>query len=143
MWKTTGLSILAAVVLIAAVSCGGGFNPDNGNNNTTLTLLRTTWDIGGDEVELDLHGPAAPVILTVRYFIFGSDVSLGSEGTIPLQHERLDEVEVGELGFGDQLMDVDLSPWDQYEYVYLRALGTYPNLSFRLDPGTKYEFRPQ
>jgi hypothetical protein len=141
MWKVTGLGILAAAVLTAAAGCGGGFVVDN-NDDTTLTMLRTTWDIGGDEVELDVYGPDAPVILTVRYFIFGSDADLGSEGTIPMLSERLDEVEIGELGFGAQLMDVDLSPWDQYEYVYLRAIGTFPNLSFRLDPGTKYEFRP-
>jgi len=141
--KTGILSVAGICLAIAAAGCGGGFNVDGGNNDTTLTLLRTTWDIGGDEAELNLYGPDVPVILTVRYFIFGSDVNLGSEGTIPLAHERLDEMEVGELAFGDQLIDVDLSPWDQYDYVYLRALGTFPNLSFRLDPGTRYDFRAQ
>ena len=76
----------------------------------------------------------------VTYFIFGSDDDFGEVGNVPLLSERMDETQVGPLDTGIQMKGVDLSPWDAYQYVYVRALGVVPNRAYKIDPGYIYEF---
>lgn len=133
--------LIAAAIALGCTSMGGDGSGGN-NNNDTLSITIERYDTGGATV-LNLSGPNEPSILTVTYFIFGSAVNLGDNGAVPLQHERLNEQQFGPLVYGDKLENVDLSPWDQYAFVYFRSLGAQPNFAFRLDPGTRYEVVPK
>jgi len=133
--------VALAVIGIVAGCIGFGGSSVGDNNSDTLSLTIDRWDNGGATV-LNLNGPDQPSLLTVTYFIFGSDTNLGDAGAVPLQHERLNEQQLGPLVYGDKLDYVDLSPWNQYDYVYFRSLGAQPNRAFRLDPGITYDVRP-
>jgi hypothetical protein len=89
---------------------------------------------------VDLTGPRSTTSQPVTYFIFGSDTDFGDRSMVPLQAERMDEQSFGPLAMGDQLLDIDLSPWDGYAHLYLRAIPTQPNLIVKLEPGKLYEF---
>jgi hypothetical protein len=144
MNNTRLLLILAVLVVVGiAASCigFGGSGVDGNNSDGRLTLTIDRWDNGGATV-LNLNGPDEPSLRTVTFFIFGSETNLGDAGIIPLQHERLDEQQFGPLVYGDKLDNVDLSPWNQYDYLYFRSIGAQPNRAFRLDPGVTYDVRP-
>lgn len=136
------LVLLVAAAVVSVGCFGMGRDLDGGNGDNVLSITIDRYDTSGATI-LNLRGPSEPSIQTVTYFIFGSATNFGGDGTVPLQHERLDEQQFGPLVYGDKLENVDLTPWDQYAFVYLRALGTQPNLAFRLDPDTRYEVIPK
>lgn len=134
------LAVLATIGIVGGcIGMGGGRVSNDGDS---LALDITTWDYEGG-INLSLSGPDEPSLRTVTYFIFGSATNFGKNGLVPLQPERLDEQQFGPLVYGDKLENVDLSPWNQYDYVYLRAIGAEPNLAFRLDSGLRYEVVPR
>jgi hypothetical protein len=136
--KLSLITLCCALTLIA-VSCGGGSGtviiPGTGNQ-----LQLTTWQTGGDTVTLNLNGPGPGSVNSVSYYIFGSHNNLGDNALVPLQADRLDEQLVVTLAAQESLDDVDLSPWDAYEFVYLRAISVTPNRIHLIAPGFIYEF---
>jgi hypothetical protein len=134
-------ALVVAGVVVGCIGFGGsGVGGDN-NNGDTLYLTIDRWDNSGAAV-LNLNGPDEPSLRTVTYFVFGSDTNLGDAGIVPLQPHRLDEQQFGPLVYGDKLENVDLSPWNQYNFVYFRSIGAQPNKAFRLDAGITYDVRP-
>lgn len=131
---------LCMAILLLATACSSSSGTNN-NDPDTLSVIRDIYDNGAGPAELDLRGPSIPVILSLTYYIYGTDEDLGDPSAIPLQHERLDETAFGPLAFGEELNNVDLTPWDQYDYVYVRVLGALPNMGFQLEPGKSYIFR--
>lgn len=130
-----------AVIAVVAGCIGMGGSGSNNNNSDSLTMQFRTWDTPGSTT-LSLSGPDQPSLRTVTYFVFGSDTNLGKTATVPLEPQRLDEQQYGPLVYGDKLENVDLSPWNQYDFLYLRQIGADPNMAFRLDSGIRYEAVP-
>lgn len=133
------LTLLTGLLLSLALSaCGGGGEPapPPGGSNL-LTLL--SWATGDDSLTLNLRGPQAGDAI-VTFYIFGSHESLGDNAMVPLQAQRMDEQAIATLAAGDVLDNVDLSAWDAYEFVYLRALSVSPNRIHLLQPGNIYQF---
>jgi len=131
-----------AVIGTIAGCIGMGGSGDRNNNSDSLALEITTWNTPGSTT-LNLNGPDEPSLRTVTYFLFGSTANLGQNALVPLGPQRLDEQQFGPLVYGDKLENVDLSPWNQYSYLYLRQLGAEPNLAFRIDPDLLYEIVPR
>lgn len=92
------------------------------------------------EIILDLKGPDSANNSAITYFVFGSHLSLGDHGPVPLAPQREAEATVAVLGHGEELLDVDLSPWAGFEYIYLRANPCQPQIIVLLQPGTRYVF---
>lgn len=131
--------LLFTVILLAfAVSCGSG---ENGNNNPDEQMLEITSGPGPAGVRtLHLLGPRTTTFGEVTYYIFGNDEDFGDNANVPLQNERMDEVKYGPLMTGEEMRNVDLSPWDAYDYIYVRAVGVVPNRAHAIRPGKTYEF---
>ncbi|MBN2081903.1 hypothetical protein JW859_06800 [bacterium] len=139
MRKVTFAVLLTILGLLAGCSGGGG-NDDGNNNALTINVYFTTTDLGTDATELTLKGPIATLAVSVTYYVFGSNTDLGARGMVPMQNDRLDEQSYGPLYYGDSIDNVDLSPWAQYPFIYLRVVGAVPNNAYKLEPGKHYEF---
>lgn len=137
----TSLTIVVLSLLMLTAACGSGGGNGGGGNYDTLSVIRDTYNVAGDQIQVDLQGPSIPVVSNLTYYVFGSDVDLGDPGMIPLGHERLDETAFGPLAFTEELANIDLSPWAGYEYTYIRVVGALPNMAFRVDPGFHYIYR--
>lgn len=130
--------LIPLALCIIAISCssGGSF----GANPDVQRLLLSSYTPGGSEIELNLSGPRTPTFPAVTYFIYGTSTDMGNQSIIPLQHERLNEQAFGPFAFGNPTQDIDLSPWDDFSYLYLRAIVVTPNKGWKLVPGKIYEF---
>ena len=53
--------------------------------------------------------------------------------------QRLDEQAIGPLAYGDSMMDVDLSPWAAYDFIYIRAIPVQPNVILQLEAGKRFD----
>jgi hypothetical protein len=133
------LTLIACCLLAGVSACGVDEENGNGAGPDLLQLDVTTWDLVGDALELDLKGPLAGTLLTVTYYIFGSDEYFGDTTMIPLGHQRLNEQGIGPLAAGENQLNVDLSPWSGYTYIYIHAVGAEPALAIHLAPGKRYE----
>ena len=130
---------LLLVLCVIATSCstgGGGL----GSNPDVQRLLLSSFTPGGTEIELSLSGPITATFPAVTYFIYGTSTDMGNQSIIPLQHERLNEQAIGPFAFGDPAQDIDLTPWEDFAYLYLRAIAVSPNKGWKLVPGKIYEF---
>lgn len=132
--------LIVAAMLACLTSCKNEMVP-GGAASGELTLSVVTWDIGAGDIVLDLKGPANQSVYTVTFYIFGSNDDLGDGGMVPLGHQRLGELGFGPLATGEQLLDVDLSPWDTYAHIYVYNAGTNYTSTRRLSTGKRYEFQ--
>lgn len=134
------LSPTAAVVLAwLASACFSGGAPLVEEADGQLLKLQEFGGVG-DRIDLELHGPESAGSSAVSYYIFGSTVSLGDHTDVPLAPQRQGEALVATLGHGESLLEVDLSPWAGYEFIYLRANPCRPQIIFLLRPGKRYVF---
>jgi len=131
------LATCLAVLALASCEAGSG---GGGNNNFTQTLQMDRFDAGPDDLILNLRGPDSGSSVAITYFVFGSHVSLGNETDVPLFPDRLEEQAVATLAQGESMDNVDLSPWDAYEFVYLRAIPCEPQIIILLEKGNRYDF---
>lgn len=137
--KTKLIPTLAALVCLAllAPSCGGSTgvpaNPDY------QTLVIKVWHTGNGVADVTLKGPASSQFSPVTYYIFGSNSDIGDPANIPLEPQRLNEQAFGPFTVSSDPVKVDFSPWDQYEFVYLRARSVQPNRAHLLRKGYLYE----
>ena len=127
---------LTALLLCSACSSGGS-NPIQAEEQTLTLEDRAT---GGAGVTLNLRGPAGGTSTALTYYVFGSDTSLGDQTIVPLGPLRKDEQAFGPYAFGEQANDIDLSPWDAYQYVYVRCNPAIPVYIFQLKDGHTYTF---
>jgi len=135
------LAIAALLMVLGLLAgCSGGGGDDDDNHDLTINLYYTTTDLGTTATELSLKGPIDPIATNVTYYVFGSNTDLGVRGMIPMQSDRLDEQSYGPLNYGDEIASVDLSPWAQYAFVYLRVVGAVPNNAYKLEAGKRYDF---
>ena len=129
---------LAMCVFLAAAAlsaCGSG---SSSPLNAVQHLQVDSYSLGGSERELNLRGPQNSYSQPVTYYIFGSLTALGSD-IVPLQSQRLDEQAIGPLAYGDSMMDVDLSPWAAYDFIYIRAIPVQPNVILQLEAGKRFD----
>ena len=125
--------LLAAAAVLSA--CGAG---SSSPNNTVQHLQIDSYSLGGSERVLNLRGPQNAYSQPVTYYIFGSVTQLGSD-IVPLQSQRLDEQAIGPLAYGDSMMNVDLSPWAAYDFIYIRAIPVFPNVVIELAAGKRFD----
>ena len=131
--------ILVLLFAVLGASCSSGGTIDN--NNAQQHLLEISQTPGPDGVRtLHLLGPRTNNFGTVTYYVFGNDEDFGENSNVPLEADRHDEIKFGPLAFGEELRNVDLSPWARYEQVYVRAIGPQPNRAYKISPGTIYTF---
>jgi hypothetical protein len=130
--------LLILILLAFAVSCGSS---SSGNDDPDQQKLEITSAPGPAGVRtLHLLGPRTTIFGEVTYYVFGNDEDFGDNANVPLQSERMDEVKVGPLSTGEEMRNFDLSPWDGYDYIYVRALGVVPNRAYAIREGKIYEF---
>jgi len=132
--------LIAAAMLACLTSCENEALP-GGAASGQLTLSVVTWDIAAGDIQLDLKGSTNQSVYTVTFYVFGSDDDLGDGGMVPLGHQRLAEQGFGPIAMGEQLLDVDLSPWDAFAHIYVYNAGTSYTSTRRLSPGKRYEFQ--
>jgi len=133
------LIITALITALMAAACtSGGMAGDPGGGGDNLVIKVESNNTG--TLRVDLQGPVDPTLLTVQYFIYGTNEDHGDDNPAPLAHLRMDEASFGPLAYGEELLDVDLSPWAQYPFIYVRHLGVLPNITHRLTPGRHYLF---
>jgi hypothetical protein len=119
-------------------SCGGGGGGDNEEDVQLLEI--TTYVAAAGTRTLHLLGPRTLTFGEVTYYIFGSDEDFGDNANVPLLSERMDEVKFGPLTTGEEQRNVDLSPWDEWDFIYVRAPGTEPNRAYPIRFSHAYEF---
>jgi len=126
------------VLLVLSASCGSG---SSGPDNSEVQMLEITSGPGPAGTRtLHLLGPRTTTFGEVTYYIFGNDEDFGDNANVPLLSDRHDEVKFGPLTTGEELRNVDLSPWDAYAYVYVRAVAVEPNRAHVIRQGRIYEF---
>jgi hypothetical protein len=131
--------LLVIVFLLALVTACG--SSGNGGNDPDDQILEVTSGPGPAGVRtLHLLGPETTTFGSVTYYVFASDEDFGDNANVPLQADRLDEVKVGPINTGEEMRNFDLSPWDAYSHIYVRALGVIPNRAYAIRLGKIYEF---
>ena len=131
--------LLILALCIIATSCTGG-----GNNYIPITpiqrLLLISYTSETNGIDLTVSGTNSGSFPAVTYYIYGTDSDLGDQTMIPLLRERLNEQAFGPFAHGDAPQEIDLTPWEDYTAIYLRALLVTPNRGWKLEPGMVYEF---
>jgi hypothetical protein len=132
------LSLLLIGLLLICCSCAVSDGIDNDEDKQLLDMDLRAGTPG--EIELDLYGPSGGGSAPVSYYVFGSDIDLGNETSVPLQNFRKEEALLATLALGESSLGVDVSAWYDYEHVYIRAVPPHPQIIIELAKGTHYTF---
>ena len=133
------LIITALSLLLFAASCTGGMSGDYGDGGGDYLVIKVDTTTAAEQA-VDLLGPTDATLLTVEYFIYGTQEDYGDDNAVPMSAYRLEETSFGPLAYGEELADVDLSAWAEYPYIYVRHLGALPNVAHRLETDRHYQF---
>lgn len=132
--------VIPVFLLALSTSCFNAGSTTPNPNPTEQVLETTVYPAQAGTIKVDLMGPRTNTYGPVTYYFFGTDANYGDEANVPLQSERLGEVKFGPLATGEKMLDIDLSPWSGYNYIYMRTLEAKPNRAHAITPGHYYVF---